>query len=72
MQLINHHDVRQCISSFSPLAQAKTIRAQWMEPLLSLIGVSCLANERLFGDYVVDLEKIGQFHFRADRAMGQH
>lgn len=44
-----------------------------MQPLLRLAGFRRLADERLFGDDVMDFEKIGQFiRFATDCAVGQH
>ena len=44
-----------------------------MQPLLGLSGIDRLADERLFGDDVVDFEEIGQLvRFAADGAVRQH
>jgi hypothetical protein len=44
-----------------------------VQPLLGLAGFDRLANERLFGDDVMDLEEVGQFvRLAADCAVGEH
>jgi hypothetical protein len=44
-----------------------------VQPLLGLAGFNRLANERLLGDDVMDLEEVGQFvRLAADCAVGEH
>jgi hypothetical protein len=44
-----------------------------VQPLLGLTGFDRLANERLFGDDVMDFEEVGQFvRFATNCAVGQH